>query len=83
MPFIETANVRKIKIFFIGDKIKIAFSETPGLEAASDGISAVMSTNSKSLLNSIMNKANEIEPDYFEYKVQKTLSPTVYASKCE
>ncbi len=82
MPFIETANTRKMKIFFIGERIRIEFSETPGLNMAVEGLSVVINTgNTNSILYTLVNKASEIDPDYLEFKVQKTLSPTVFADK--
>lgn len=76
IPFIETANARCVKFFFLnhGKKLKAVWSETPDMEEIS-GVDKVVSSSGGSLVSSIVQKATEVDSDILRFLIQRSIAP--------
>jgi len=82
IPFIETANARFIKFFFLnsGKKLKAVWSETPDMESVS-GLDKFIMAGSGGIVNSIVQKATEIDSEVLKYMIQRSISPIGYGER--
>lgn len=69
--FLECANERHIKIFLQPDRIRTQWSEIPGAEMVLNALDVVAGSGG-GLVNTLISR---MDPGFFVYKLQKTLSP--------
>lgn len=77
--FLECSNERHIKIYLQPDGIQTRWSEVPGPEMILDALDVVAGAGS-GLMNSLISK---MDPGFFVYRLQKTLSPELYFNAVE
>ena len=82
IPFIETANARQIKFFFLehGRKLKAVWSETPDMDSL-NGLDKFFASGSGGIVNSIVQKATEIDSELLKYMIQRSISPIGFGER--
>ena len=75
LSFLETSNSRKIKIYFngSGDRIKVKFSENPGVDCILEGIEAAVGDLRSNVLVDMLFSITD--PDYLIYKMNSVFEP--------
>ena len=75
---LETANMRRIKIYPSKDDLRFEFDETPGAKFFIDFVNK-LDSGIIPLALGILNR--RIDPDYFEYRLRKVICPVIEATK--
>lgn len=79
LTFLETPCERYIKIFILGDTLKIEYSETPGLDFADKYLNSIKEgLSGNSMLSNFISK---LDIGFVEYKIKALLNPTVIFKK--
>ena len=76
IPFIETANSRQIKFFFLdgGKKLTAAWSESPDISTFR-GLDQFISSGGGAFLSSLVEKAAHTDSDILRYLIRRSLNP--------
>ena len=77
---LETANMRRIKVYPAKDGLRFEFDETPGAKFFIDFVNN-LDSGIIPLALGILNR--KIDPDYFEYRLRKVICPVVEASRIQ
>ncbi len=82
IPFIETANARFVKFFFLnnGRKLKAVWSETPDMETVS-GLDKFIMSGSGGIVNSILQKATDVDSEVLKFMIQRSISPIGFGER--
>ena len=77
ISFLEIANARILKIFFLGDRIETHWSDIPGTSCLTAGLAFIQGElKTFPMLDNILAKADN---DFVRYKLAKAMEPVVTA----
>ncbi|MEG1417984.1 MAG: serine hydrolase, partial [Oscillospiraceae bacterium] len=78
LSFLELPNVRTIKIFGDGDQITTEWSEVPGKNVITRGLSEIFGNSSGRAMNAIR---QSVAAEYPPYKIDSVIEPVVRATR--